>query len=86
MAQVTFDAPFTLNPAQARRLKLRHTHIDHDANTLVYVVDFLDQQGNVMETRKFPRAGAAAQTWVESQEPAAYTFILNRLGATGTVG
>ena len=85
MAQVTLDAPLTLNPLAATRIVLRHSVIEHGPNVVQVAFDLVDANGAVLEQRRLTLTGAAIQTWIANQESTLLTRLLNRLGVTGTI-
>lgn len=85
MAQVTLDAPLTLDPTQATRIVLRGARLNFSNNSIDVVVEFVDASGNIRETRVIPADGAQVATYVGNQANTILTRLLAKLGVTGTI-
>jgi hypothetical protein len=85
MAEVTLDAPLTLDPKQATRLVIRYWHVEPDAGVVQVGYDLFDASGKLLERRAITADGAQVQTWIANNTNTIYTRLLAKLGVTGTV-
>jgi hypothetical protein len=86
MAQVTLDAPLTLDPKQATKLVLRRADIDFTARTVEIDYVLVDATGKTIDRKRITASGAQVQTWINNQETTIYGRLLAALGVTGTIG
>lgn len=85
MAQATLDAPLTLDPQQAARIKIRTAEMDLTNRVLILVYDLYDGDGKHLGRRSLVADGAQVQTYLTNQEATLYARLLAKLGVTGTV-
>jgi hypothetical protein len=85
MAQVTLDAPLTLDPKQATKLVLRHAVLEFGPDVVQIAFDLVDATGKVIDRRSITADGAAVATWVNNQEATICARLMAKLGVTGVV-
>jgi hypothetical protein len=85
MAQATLDAPLTLDPTQAVKLKIMSFNTECDARVVTIRFAMLDASGKVVSERTVQADGAQVQTWITNQETTIYNRLLAKLGVTGTI-
>lgn len=85
MAEATLSSPLTINPAQAVKLRVRATRVDHVARVVGVTVEYVDAGGNVVHRETDQLSGPQVETWISNQEATLLNRWLARKGLTGTV-
>ncbi len=85
MAEATLDAPHTLDPRQATKLRVRAMNVDDIARVVQVTIDYLDAGGAVIQTVQRQLSGAQVDAWISSQEGTVLLRYLAAVGLTGTV-
>ena len=86
MAQATQDAPLTLDPTQATKLRIKSFTAECDSRAVSIVVHYLDAGDQIVAEKTIQVDGAQVNTWMTAQETTIYTRLLAKLGVTGTIG
>lgn len=85
MAEAILDAPHTLDPRQATRLRVRSIQADNVARVVGVTIDYLDVGGAVIQTVQRQLTGPQIDTWIANQEGTILTRYLALVGLTGTI-
>lgn len=83
MAEATLSSPFTLDPRQATKLRVREFTAEKEGGFVRAVIDYVDADGNVVHTDRYRLTGAQVVTWIANQEA---TILTRYLAATSMVG
>ena len=85
MAEATLTAPFTLDPRQATKLRVREFTAEKDGGFVRAIIDYVDADGNVVHTDRFRLTGPQVVTWIANQEATILNRYMTQNSLTGTV-
>lgn len=87
MPTVTLDAPMAVNPETSTKLDVRHATLDFENQKVTIDALIKDGNGAVIGTRTVQLLASddpAVGTWLGAREDQIVTYLLNKLGVTGT--